>query len=167
MFPCERVELSFTENAPYRFRNVVELAITPEQLFEVFADAESWPRWVTLIAKVTWTSPEPFGAGTTRTAELRGGAIANEEFLAWEPFTHIGFRFKECSPRAFVALAEDYRVDATPGGCRLTWTMALKPARALRPAMFVAAPVLNLGLRRFLRKLRTYTDARFATTQQR
>jgi hypothetical protein len=48
MFPCERVDLSFTDNAPCRRRNSVDLAITPEQLFEVFADAESWPRWVTL-----------------------------------------------------------------------------------------------------------------------
>jgi hypothetical protein len=37
--------VSFTETAPYRFRNSVDLAITPEQLFEVLADAEScWRR---------------------------------------------------------------------------------------------------------------------------
>jgi hypothetical protein len=47
MFPCERVELSCTENAPYRLRNAVELAITPEQLFEVPADAESWASVIT------------------------------------------------------------------------------------------------------------------------
>ena len=39
MFPCERVTLSFTETTPYRFTNSVDLAITPEQLFEVLADA--------------------------------------------------------------------------------------------------------------------------------
>ena len=70
MHPCERVDLSFIENAPYRFRNSIDLAITPEQLFEVFADAESWPRFVTLIGRVTWTSPQPHGVGTTRTAEI-------------------------------------------------------------------------------------------------
>ena len=114
MFPCERVDVSFTDpdsgEAPYLFRNSIDLAITPEQLFEVFADAESWPRWVTLIAKVTWTSPEPHGVGTTRTADLRGGAVANEEFLAWEPFTRMAFRFNECSTQAVAAFAEDYRV---------------------------------------------------------
>jgi hypothetical protein len=40
--------------------------------------------------------------------------------------------------------------------------MAQKPAGAARPAMFVVGPVLNLGLRRFLRNLRSYTDARAA-----
>jgi hypothetical protein len=37
MFPYERVDLSFTDTAPFRFRNSVDLAITPEQLFEVLA----------------------------------------------------------------------------------------------------------------------------------
>lgn len=73
MYPCERVGLSFTETAPYLFRNTVDLAITPEQLFEVLADPQAWPRWATVITKVTWTSPEPFGAGTTRIVEMRGG----------------------------------------------------------------------------------------------
>lgn len=37
MYPCERVDLSFIETAPHRFCNSVDLAITPEQVFEVLA----------------------------------------------------------------------------------------------------------------------------------
>ena len=96
---------------------------------------------------------------------MRGGVVVNEEFLSWEPFTRIAFRFNECSTRAFAALAEDYRVEAVPGGCRLTWTMAVKPAGPARVAMLLVGPPLNLGLRRFLSNLRSYTDAR--ATQQR
>ncbi|OSC37868.1 SRPBCC family protein [Mycobacterium decipiens] len=166
MFPCERVDLSFIETAPYLFRNTVDLAITPEQLFEVLADAESWPRWATVITKVTWTSPQPRGVGTTRIVEMRGGIVGDEEFLSWEPFTHMAFRFNECSTRAVAAFAEDYRVEVIPGGCRLTWTMAQKPAGAARLAMLVFRPLLNLALRRFLTNLRRYTDARFAAAQQ-
>src|SRR6201987_3562362 len=169
MFPCERVDVSFTENARFRFRNSVDLAITPEQVFEVFADAESWPRWASVITKVTWTSPEPRGVGTTRIVEMRGGLralVGAEEFLAWEPFTRMAFRFNECSTRAVAAFAEDYRVEVIPGGCRLTWTMAQKPAGPARVVMPVVGPLLNLVLRRFLRNLRNYTDARFSATQQ-
>jgi uncharacterized protein YndB with AHSA1/START domain len=166
MFPCERVDLTFIDTdsvqGRYLFRNSVDLAITPEQLFEVFADAESWPRWVTPMTKVTWTSPEPRGIGTTRTVDVRGGVVVNEEFLAWEPFTRIAFRFNECSTRAFTALAEDYRVEAVPGGCRLTWIMAVTLAGSARVAMSLVGPLLNLGLRRFLSNLRRYTDARAA-----
>jgi carbon monoxide dehydrogenase subunit G len=166
MFPCERVDLGFFDNAPFRFRNSVDLAVTPEQLFEALGDAESWPRWAPVIKKVTWTSPEPRGVGTTRTVDMRGGIVGNEEFLAWEPFTRMAFRFNECSSRAVAAFAEDYRVEVIPGGCRLTWTMAQKPAGPSKLAMPVVAPLLNLGLRRFLRNLRSYTDARFPATRQ-
>ncbi|BBX95881.1 SRPBCC family protein [Mycobacterium lacus] len=167
MFPCERVDLSFVETAPYRFRNAVELAITPEQLFEVLSDAEAWPRWAKVITKVTWTSPEPHGVGTTRTVDMRGGIVGNEEFLAWEPFTRMAFRFNECSTQAVAAFAEDYRVEVIPGGCRLTWTMAQKAAGPPRLVMFLVRPLLNLALRRFLTNLRRYTDARFTAPQQR
>ena len=159
--------MSFVDTAPFRFRNSVDLAITPEQLFEVLGDAEAWPCWAKAITKVIWTSPEPRGVGTTRTVEMRGGIVGKEEFLAWEPFTRMAFRFNECSTRAVAAFAEDYRVEVIPGGCRLTWTMAQKPAGPSRVVMPAVGPLLNLMLRRFLRNLRSYTDTRFAATQQR
>jgi hypothetical protein len=120
MFGCERVDL----------------AITPDQLFEVLADAESWPRWASVITKVTWTSPEPRGVGTTRTVEMRGGIVGNVgappacggEFIAWGAVAPHGIPVNECSAQAVAAFAEDYRVEDIPGGCRLTWTMAHQPA---------------------------------------
>ena len=166
MFPCERVDVDFIDSAPFAFRNSVDLAITPEQLFEVLSDAGSWPRWAELMRKantaVTWTSPEPRAVGTTRIVEMRGGIVGNEEFLAWEPFTHMAFRFNECSTKSVAAFAEDYRVEVIPGGCRLTWTMAQKPAGAAKLAMVVVGPLLNLALRRYLRN---YTDS-LATRQR-
>jgi hypothetical protein len=164
MVSCERVDVGFTETAPYRFCNSVDLGVTPEQLFEVLADAESWPRWANVITKVIWTSPEPRGVGTTRTVDMRGGIVADEEFLVWEPFTRMAFRFNECSTRAVAAFAEDYRVEVIPGGCRMTWTLAQKPAGPARIAMFAARPLLNLAFRRFLTNLRRHTDKRFAAT---
>ena len=124
--------------------------ITPEQLFEVLADAESWPHWATVITKVTWTSPEPRGVGTTRTVSMRGGIVGDEEFLAWEPFTHMAFRFNESTSNAIAAFAEDYRVVETAGGCHLTWVMAMKPnglagssaCRSDRPRDGVAVPAV-------------------------
>lgn len=166
MYPCEHVDVSFVETAPYRFTNSVDLAITPEQLFEVLADAESWPHWASVITNVTWTSPEPRGVGTTRIVEMRGGIVGDEEYLIWEPLRRMVFRFNQCSTRAVAAFAEDYRVEVIPDGCRLTWTMAQKPAGPAKLAMVVARPLLNLALRRFLTNLRRYTDERFATTRR-
>ena len=126
-YPCERVDLSFIADAPFRFVSTVDLNITPEQLFEVLGDAESWPHWATVITKVTWTSPEPRGVGTTRTVHMRGGITGDEEFLAWEPHSHMAFRFNESTSNTIAAFAEDYRVVETAEGCHLTWVMAMKP----------------------------------------
>lgn len=54
--PCERVDPAFIESAPFRFVSTVNLSITPEELFEVLADAESWPHRATVITNVEWTS---------------------------------------------------------------------------------------------------------------
>lgn len=164
--PCQRVGLDFVDTAPFRFVSTVDLAITPEQLFEVLADAESWPHWASVITKVTWTSPEPRGVGTTRTVDMRGGISGDEEFLAWEPFTNMAFRFNESTTRAITAFAEDYRVVPTPAGCHLTWVMAMKPnGPAGRLGMTLGKPVMGWLFQRFLYNLRSYSDTRFSATR--
>lgn len=131
-------------------------------MFEVLADAESWPHWATVITKVTWTGPEPRGVGTTRTVHMRGGIVGDEEFLAWEPFRHMAFRFNQASTGSIAAFAEDYRVVETPGGCHLTWVMAMKPnGVAARLGMSLGRPVMGWLFQRFLHNLRRYTDERF------
>jgi uncharacterized protein YndB with AHSA1/START domain len=162
MYPCERVDETFIQSAPFRFSNSVDLAITPEQLFEVLADADSWPQWAKVITKVTWTSPEPYGVGTTRVVDMRGGLTGDEEFLAWEPYSYLAFRFNSCSNKAVAAFAEEYRVVETPGGCRLTWTMAQKPNGSARWGLVLGGPLMNLSVKWFLANLRRYTDKRYA-----
>lgn len=162
MQPCERVDLGFIETAPFRFVSTVDLAITPEQLFEVLADAQSWPHWATVITEVTWTSPEPRGVGTTRTVKMRGGIVGNEEFLAWKPYSRMAFRFNEASTGSIAAFAEDYRVVQTPQGCHLTWVMAMKPnGVAARIGMSLGRPVMGWMFQKFLYNLRDYSAERF------
>jgi hypothetical protein len=184
-FPCERVDLDFIADAPFRFVSTVDLAITPEQLFEVLADAESWPHWATVITKVVWTSTEPDispslrspqrGVGSTRTVSMRGAIVGDEEFIAWEPFSHMAFRFNQSTSNAISAFAEDYRVvltapldvaaGAAPAGCHLTWVMAMKPnGVAGRLGMTLGQPVMGWLFQRFLHNLRRYTDERYATS---
>jgi hypothetical protein len=172
-YPCEHVSLDFIDTAPFRFVSEVDLAITPEQLFEVLSDAQSWPHWATVITNVEWTSPEPRGVGTTRTVTMRGNIVGDEEFIAWEPFSHMAFRFNQSTSNAISAFAEDYRVvetaeadvaaGAAPGGCHLTWVMAIEPnGLAGRLGMMLGQPVMAWLFQRFLHNLRRYTDERFA-----
>ncbi|UDY25010.1 SRPBCC family protein [Nocardioides sp. Kera G14] len=162
MHPCSRVELDFLETAPSRYSNSVELAITPEQLFQVLADAEAWPRWAKVITKVTWTTPLPREVGSTRTVHMWGGLVGDEEFLVWEPYRRMAFRFNEASEKSIVAFAEDYVVTPTARGCRLTWTLALEVRGPARFTLAPTRPLLGLTFRWFLRNLRSYTDRRFA-----
>jgi uncharacterized protein YndB with AHSA1/START domain len=164
-YPCEHVGIDFIDTAPFRFVSKVDLTITPEQLFEALADAESWPHWATVITKVVWTSPEPRGVGTTRTVTMRGNIVGDEEYIAWEPFSHIAFRFNQSTSNAISAFAEDYRVVETAEGCHLTWVMAMKPSGlAGRLGMSMGQLVMGWLFQRFLHNLRRYTDARFAPT---
>lgn len=163
-YECERVQLDFITHAPFRFVSTVDLAITPEQLFEVLADETSWPHWATVITNVKWTSPEPRGIGTTRTVSMRGNIVGHEEFMVWEPFSHMAFRFNTTTSNAIKAFAEDYRVIPTADGCHLTWVMAMKPSGiAGQIGMTLSRPVMSWLFQRFLHNLRRYTDAQYAT----
>jgi carbon monoxide dehydrogenase subunit G len=165
MHACERVGLDFIDSAPYRFVSTVDLAVTSEQVFEILDDAESWPQWATAITKVTWTSPQPHGVGTTRTVDMRGGIVGDEEFLAWEPFTHMAFRFNQASSRSIAAFAEDYRIVPTTTGCHLTWVMAMQPnGVASRIGMTLGRPLMARTFQKFLYNLRDYAAKRYART---
>lgn len=136
MFACRPVELDFIATAPMRFENQVDLDATPEQVFDIFADGESWPRWFPGIKKVVWTSPEPKGVGTTRTVTL-GLATVYEHFLVWERGRRFTFRFVGASKPLFRAGIEDYRLtDLGNGRTRFDYGVYLDPSllvRALSP----------------------------------
>ena len=82
-FEMQKVDLSYFETAPYLFRSTVTIRCTPQQLFAGFEDADSWPAWAMPITNVEWTSPKPFGVGTTRSVTMLGNLIGHEEFLLW------------------------------------------------------------------------------------
>ncbi len=81
-------------------------------------DANAWTEWLP-ITNVTWTSPKPFGVGTTRTVEI-GDQIVEETFFLWEEGKRMAFRFEK-STLPVSAAVEDYHVIDTADGCELHW----------------------------------------------
>jgi Polyketide cyclase / dehydrase and lipid transport len=76
----------------------------------------------------------------------------------------MAFRFNEASTGSIAAFAEDYRVVQKPGGCHLTWVMAMKPnGFAGRVGMTLGRPVMARTFQKFLYNLRDYSDKRFKT----
>lgn len=90
----------------------------PSAVWAALLDAKAWTEWLA-ITKVDWTSPEPFGVGTTRTVEI-GDMVIDEVFFIWEEGRRMGFYFDK-STLPISAGVEDYHIVETPGGCELHW----------------------------------------------
>lgn len=154
---CERVGLEYFSRAPHAFSAVEVLRASPEQIFAAFADAESWPKWVTPIKSVRWTSEGPVSAESTRTVSMMGGLVADEQFLAYQPNEYMAFRFDRVSQPTIEAFAEEYYVSPLrSGGSQVAWRMAMTPAGPSARTMGPTRPVMNLFLGRTLRQLDKY-----------
>lgn len=133
---CAAVDLAFLDSAAWRFENVVDLDAPSGEVFGVFADGESWPKWYEAVQRVVWTSPEPRGVGTTRTVTLSVTPLkvtVHERFLVWDPGRRFTFRFDAVSLPLFDAGIEDYRLDdLSEGRCRLTYTVCFEPTPVVR-----------------------------------
>lgn len=163
MFPCEPVGLELIDTARFRSTNSVDLSITPGQLWQVLEEEESWPRW-SYVTRMTWTTPRPLGVGTTRAIETSVEGHVIDEVIAWHPQAHLAFRVNATSADTEGASVEEFRIEPTPRGCRLTWTLAHDPKNPPLMAKLIAKRVMNFKYRQYLSKLRSYTDQRFGTT---
>ncbi len=159
-FECTPVGLEFLEQTKNVFRAKETIKASPEVIFEVFEDAESWTVWAFPIQKVVWTSPKPFGVGTTRSVHMMGDMVGYEEFVAWEPGKRMAFTFVGCSKDATDKFIEDYRVtDLGDGSCTVEWYMAMEPRGFSRHIMWMTRPLMRFANRQMFKKFRKYTEA--------
>ena len=155
-FPCRPVDSTFFDTAPMRFKNAVELDARPAQVFAIFEDGESWPRWFAGMRKVAWTSNKPYGVGTTRTVWLPLVSI-DEHFFRWEQGRRFSFHLTAHSMPLVHALAEDYLLEElAPGRTRFTYSVAVEPRSALSMAGPVARTLIDSFLRNACKGLQSY-----------
>lgn len=166
MKPCAPLPNDYFATAPVKLDVSVDVRASPGAVFACFRDAAAWPRWAPAITRVTWTTPPPFGVGTTRTVEMRGGMVGEEEFIAWEEGRRMAFRFTR-SNVPVEAFGEDYLVETTGGGCtRVRWLMALTPSGFSAYTTPVFAPVLRAGNAWMLRRFARLVEAEYATRNE-
>ncbi len=162
-FECQPVGMEFFQQAPFCFSADEEIRATPEQVFDAFEDAHAWTVWAQPIQKVEWTSPKPFGLGTTRTVSMSGGLVGWETFIAWERGRRMAFCFTHISQDNVESFAEDYQVeDLGDGRCRVRWTMAMKPKGASRFVLPVVRPLMGWLIKRWFRQFKGLVEAEFA-----
>ena len=155
--PCESFERDFFDSAPQRYVNTVELPISADALFDVFADPTSWPKWAPGIGQVEWTSPEPYGPGTTRTVRCWGGMSVYEDFFVYDAPREMAFRFYGTSELVWTAFGELYQVEAlTKDSCKLTWTVAYNPAGTFAKIHFLVRPTMIMNFKLYMFLLKRY-----------
>jgi carbon monoxide dehydrogenase subunit G len=162
-YPCDPVDDAWVDSAPVRLVNAVDIDATPEQIWTALEDASAWPRWASVITRVEWTSPQPFGLGTTRTVTMRGGVVGDEEFTSWEPPRRMGFRFNQASMDGVRAFAERYTLEPLPaGGTRVVWVMAMAPKGVSKVIVPITRVPMRLAFGRMLRRFGRLVEAEYA-----
>jgi Polyketide cyclase / dehydrase and lipid transport len=145
----------FFEVAPFRYVNAVEVAVQPDQTWAALTADDALVSWSPLVTKVRWTSPRPFGVGTTREVTLLGLLTAREQYYRWEEGRRKTFTAAEVTVPGLRRLAEDFMVLGTPTGSRLVWTIVLEPHPALKPVLRLADPITAWILRSVARGLQS------------
>jgi carbon monoxide dehydrogenase subunit G len=142
------VDESFFSSAPHVYTFVQQLNVSPERVWESLASEHSVADWTPLLHSIEWTSPRPFGVGTTRTVVLPGkAATLHEYFFRWEEGHRFSFYGVEASLPLFAKFAEDYIVEPSGTGTRFTWAFALEGTSKTKLAMRAMSPANRLNFR--------------------
>src|SRR5262245_17626685 len=121
-YPLESADDDFIASAPHIFRYQKRFAASPDKVWESLTSDGSLAKWSSAIKEVTWTSPRPFGVGTTREVQPLGGPRVKERYYRWddERRSHAFYVYEATMP-LFNRFAEDYIVDPDGDGSLFTW----------------------------------------------
>lgn len=158
-FSLESADARFFDTAPHVFRFERHYDATAEQVWESLQSDESMSAWGTTSGSLTWTSPRPFGMGTTRDVGL-GPTKVRERFFRWDEGSGHSFYVYEANIPMFRRFAEDYRVEPDGNGARFTWLVAIEPVGLLRLPFKALAPVVKAGFGRMADEGQTYFGTR-------
>lgn len=141
-FTLEQCGDDFLASAPQHEVGVFEIAQPARRVWEALT-SEDTLNWCRALSSVTWTSPRPFGEGTTRTVRTPLGALVLKEvYFRWDEGRRKSFYVRQATLPLFRRFAEDYLVeDTSPTSCRFTWTVASEPTPLGRPGSGLGARI--------------------------
>lgn len=143
-YPLAESDDDFLRSAEFRFAHTVEVPVPPEHVWEAFSADDALVSFTRAITCSDWTSPRPFGVGTTRTVTVgHGAASLRERFYRWDEGSRMTFSVEAANRPGFRRFAEDVALEPISGGTRFTWTFAVEPARWLAPALAISRPLLR------------------------
>jgi hypothetical protein len=141
-YPLEPADEKIFSTASQIYRFPVRLKVKPERVWESIASDESLAAWGLGVRRLTWTSPRPFGVGTTREVVLPLGSMTvREQFFRWDEGKGYSFFVASTNRPGIKQFAEDYVIEADGDGTLFTWTIAIEPKARMAPLMKVLGPV--------------------------
>lgn len=156
-YPLEPCDETFFDTATYSYRYPIELDVPPERVWESLTSDRALADWGLGLRKLEWTSPRPFGVGTTREVVLAGRMLElHERFFRWEEGRRKSFYAHEANRPLLRAFAEDYLVERTPTGSRFTWTIAMEPTARARLLLKASGPLNQLAYRAVPMRAKAY-----------
>lgn len=144
-YPLTRSADEFFHAARFRFDHEVVIPAPAERVWQVLTADDALTAWARGITGAQWTSPRPFGVGTTRTVTVaRGAAALREQFYRWEPGHRMTFTATAASRPGFRRFAEDLVLTPVePSATRLRWVFAFDARPWLVPLLELARPALR------------------------
>jgi hypothetical protein len=146
---------AFLKSAPFRFEDSVETAAPAERIWEVLTGYDL-VRWVPVWTGLRWGRP-PLGVGTVREVTLAVVFTVRERFFRWAEGRRFSFSGLEASLPGLRNVAEDWVIEPTSSGSRLTWTLAIRPRPWALPLLWLGGPIIRGLQRRLLRTTRVHT----------
>jgi hypothetical protein len=149
--------LSGRSRGTYSYEVSARSAAPPERVFDLLADATSWPRWAgPLIAQASWEregTPAPSGVGAIRKLG-RWPMFGREQIVVFDPPGHHAYTLVSGNPvrnyRADVMLAPD------GDGTTITWGATFDPLVPGTGPLLVKSYLRLIGS--FARRLGAYAE---------
>ena len=130
-YQLEPADADFFQSAPHVFTYQKRFAASPAQVWAQLTSDASIAAWGPATKEVNWTSPRPFGIGTTRDVVAPGGATMRERFFRWEEGSRKSFGVYESTLPLFKRFAGDYIVEPDGADTLFTWVVAIEPKEKL------------------------------------
>lgn len=138
-------DVSFFDNAPVTYRIDVNLPVSPARAWAELTRQNTLD-WCRAITSIEFTSPPPYGVGTTRKASLGAGlAGLSEHFFLWTEDAETGyyrnaFHALNASTPGLRRFGELTQVQPADVGCRLIWLFGLELSTSARALTAFSGP---------------------------
>lgn len=145
-FPLSPADDDFLSSAPAITTQVLDVTVPAATLWAALAADDAVVSWGPGASACRWTGGKPYGVGTVREVTVAGVVTVREHFYRWDEGKRMTFFVAESTRPGIRRMAEDYVVEETATGSRLTWTVAMEVAHLAGPTAIVLKPVLGLAI---------------------